>query len=159
VGAFTDQKRHDLVINAVSKLNNVNLIIAGGGGNKKKEIKELEENEQTEFKSIIYKNKEFRIYNWENKPISELVNKDFTSKIKGYRLSDFQKFNKLIENKEIELEVWKVYFTKHLNKLQHNKKYCLSGCYLGRYSNLGSGSSRLSDSYGNGRVVLVRNLK
>ena len=43
VGAFTDQKRHDFVINAVSKLNNVNLIIAGGGGNKKKEIKELGE--------------------------------------------------------------------------------------------------------------------
>ena len=41
VGAFTLQKRHDLVIKAVSKLNNVNLIIAGGGGDIKKYIEAL----------------------------------------------------------------------------------------------------------------------
>ena len=41
VGAFTDQKRHDLVINAVSKLKNVKLIIAGGGGDLKQEINAL----------------------------------------------------------------------------------------------------------------------
>ena len=41
VGAFTAQKRHDLVIKAVSKLNNVNLIIAGGGGDLKKNIEML----------------------------------------------------------------------------------------------------------------------
>lgn len=38
VGAFTEQKRLDLAINAVSKLTNVDLIIAGGGGDKKQEI-------------------------------------------------------------------------------------------------------------------------
>lgn len=38
VGAFTKEKRHELTINAVSKLSNVKLLIAGGGGDKKKEI-------------------------------------------------------------------------------------------------------------------------
>jgi len=41
VGAFTDQKRHELVIKAVSKLKNVKLIIAGGGGEKLQDIKML----------------------------------------------------------------------------------------------------------------------
>lgn len=43
VGAFTEQKRHELVIYAVSKLKNVKLIIAGGGGDKKEKIKMLGE--------------------------------------------------------------------------------------------------------------------
>lgn len=41
VGAFTEQKRHDLVIKAVSKLKNTKLVIAGGGGDKKEEIQAL----------------------------------------------------------------------------------------------------------------------
>lgn len=41
VGAFTEQKRHELVINAVSKLDNVNLIIVGGGGDLKQQIYDL----------------------------------------------------------------------------------------------------------------------
>lgn len=41
VGAFTEQKRHELVIKAVSKLNNVNLIIVGGGGDLKRQIFDL----------------------------------------------------------------------------------------------------------------------
>ncbi len=41
VGAFTEQKRHNLVIEAVAKLNNVKLIIAGGGGNLKQKIYDL----------------------------------------------------------------------------------------------------------------------
>ena len=41
VGAFTEQKRHDLVIKAVSKLKDIKLIIAGGGGDKKEEIRAL----------------------------------------------------------------------------------------------------------------------
>ena len=121
------------------------------------QIKKLEE--QEEFKSIIYKNKEFRIYKWENKPIKDLINKDFSSKIEGFRLAEFQKFNELIETKKIKLEVWKYYFVKHWNKLQHNKTYCLSRCYLYRLSSLISYDSGLSNSYVNGRVVLVRNLK
>lgn len=38
VGAFTSQKRIDLVIKAVAKLNGVSLIVAGGGGDRKQEI-------------------------------------------------------------------------------------------------------------------------
>ena len=41
VGAFTEQKRHELVIKAVSKIKNVKLIIAGGGGDKILEIIDL----------------------------------------------------------------------------------------------------------------------
>lgn len=40
VGAFTKEKRHDLTINAVSKLNNTKLIIIGSGGDLKDEIYE-----------------------------------------------------------------------------------------------------------------------
>lgn len=38
VGAFTEQKRMNLVIDAVAKLTNVKLIIAGGGGDKRQDI-------------------------------------------------------------------------------------------------------------------------
>lgn len=41
VGAFTKNKRHDLTIKAVAKLKNVNLVIAGGGGELKHDIKIL----------------------------------------------------------------------------------------------------------------------
>ena len=41
VGAFTEQKRHDLVIKAVSKIADAYLIIAGGGGDRKEEIEKL----------------------------------------------------------------------------------------------------------------------
>lgn len=41
VGAFTGQKRIDLAIRAVAKLNGVNLIVAGGGGNLRDEIYDL----------------------------------------------------------------------------------------------------------------------
>lgn len=40
VGAFSKQKRLDLVIKAVSKLEDVSLLIAGGGGELKKEIED-----------------------------------------------------------------------------------------------------------------------
>ncbi|MFZ3099764.1 MAG: glycosyltransferase family 4 protein [Minisyncoccales bacterium] len=41
VGAFTEQKRLDLAIDAVSELNDINLTIAGGGGGLKDEIYDL----------------------------------------------------------------------------------------------------------------------
>lgn len=41
VGAFTGQKRLDLAIDAVSKLENIRLIIAGGGGDMKDKIYDL----------------------------------------------------------------------------------------------------------------------
>ena len=41
VGAFTEQKRLDLVIKAVAKLNDVSLLIVGGGGDLKDELSSL----------------------------------------------------------------------------------------------------------------------
>lgn len=41
VGAFTDEKRHDLTINAVSKIPNIRLMIVAGGGDKEVEITNL----------------------------------------------------------------------------------------------------------------------
>ncbi|MFZ3301242.1 MAG: glycosyltransferase family 4 protein [Microgenomates group bacterium] len=41
VGAFTEQKRHELVINAVSKIKNVKLVIVGGGGDLKNKLSDL----------------------------------------------------------------------------------------------------------------------
>jgi len=41
VGAFTKQKRLDLVIRAIAKLKDVNLIIAGGGGDLEQDIRIL----------------------------------------------------------------------------------------------------------------------
>jgi glycosyltransferase involved in cell wall biosynthesis len=41
VGAFTEQKRMDLVIRAVAKLDNTSLLIVGGGGDLKDEINDL----------------------------------------------------------------------------------------------------------------------
>lgn len=41
VGAFTEQKRLNLAIDAVSKLENVKLLIAGGGGNMREKIYDL----------------------------------------------------------------------------------------------------------------------
>ncbi len=41
VGAFTKEKRHDLTIKAVAKLKDVKLVIAGGGGDLKEDIKTL----------------------------------------------------------------------------------------------------------------------
>lgn len=41
VGAFTKEKRHELTIKAVAGLENVKLMIVGGGGDRKKEIEVL----------------------------------------------------------------------------------------------------------------------
>ena len=41
MGAFTKQKRQDLVIKAVSKLDNVNLLLVGGGGDHEEKLRIL----------------------------------------------------------------------------------------------------------------------
>lgn len=41
VGAFTDQKRLDLVISAVAKLENLSLLLVGGGGEKRERLEKL----------------------------------------------------------------------------------------------------------------------
>ena len=41
VGAFTEQKRLDLVIEAVARLDNVSLLLVGGGGDQEKKLKKM----------------------------------------------------------------------------------------------------------------------
>lgn len=41
VGAFTNEKRHDLTIKAVAELQDIKLIIVGGGGNERSKIEDL----------------------------------------------------------------------------------------------------------------------
>ncbi len=67
VGAFTEQKRHELVIEAVSKLKNVKLVIVGGGGDKKQEIKEMGE-------KLLGKDR-FEIIETTNDKMPEIYNK------------------------------------------------------------------------------------
>lgn len=107
---------------------------------------------EEDFETYIHNKKEFRIYKWTN-PIKDFIYP------KGFRMSEFQEFQELIESKKIKLEVWVSYFTKHFNKLQWNKEYCLSWCYLNGDSSLVSNYSDLAVSSDDGRVVCVRNLK
>jgi len=120
----------------------------------KEEIKELEEEQEQDFKSIIYKNKEFRIYKWENKPIKDFVYP------KGFRLIEHSEFTNLFNNEIIDYpkKGRVVYFTKHYSK-RKQKENILSRWYLDRNLCLSSDSSFLSGSNDVGRVVLVRNLK
>ena len=121
-----------------------------------KQLKELEEKEKLkDFKEIRFKNKIFKIYKWENKPHGDLIN----NLPKNERLATFQEFNKLIEEKVFEMELYKVYVTKHFNKLQWDKKYCLSRLCLNDDLGLYSDWSNLDDSGSDGRVVVVRDLK
>lgn len=41
VGAFTEQKRHELVIKAASKIENIKLVVVGGGGDLKNKLRDL----------------------------------------------------------------------------------------------------------------------
>lgn len=67
VGAFTEQKRNELVIEAVSKLKNVKLVVVGGGGDKKQEIKEIGE-------KLLGKDR-FEIIETTNDKMPEIYNK------------------------------------------------------------------------------------
>ena len=119
------------------------------------QIKELEQKEeQEEFQLINYKNKEFRIYKWENKPVRDFVYP------KGFKLIEYSEFIDLFDNKIIDYpkENWEVYFTKHYSK-RKQKENILSGFYLNYIGILDVGDDNLASSDGNGRVVLVWNLK
>ena len=106
-----------------------------------------------DFQKIVYKNKEFRIYKWESKPIRDFqIPKDF----------DFAKFNDFVDlydNKKIELEVWKYYYVKHFSKIQQTEDYGLSWLYLGGSLYLRSGDVSLGYSSSVGRVCVSRKLK
>lgn len=66
VGAFTEQKRHNLVIDAVSLIKDASLIVAGGGGDMKDEIvqKGLSKLGASKFKIITTTNEKMpEVYN------------------------------------------------------------------------------------------------
>jgi hypothetical protein len=119
-----------------------------------RDIEELRKDLQDQnFQSIIYKGKEFRIYNWEDKPI-----KDFPIP-KGFDFAEFSDFVELYDEKKIELEVWRYYHVKHFSKIQQTKEYGLSWLYLNRLLGLWSGNDDLAGSRSGGRVVVSREIK
>lgn len=114
---------------------------------------EIKEEENKDFRKIIYKNKEFRIYKWENK-----VLKDFPMP-KGFDWCEFNDFIELYDKEKINMEVWKDYFVKHYSKLQQKEEYYLARVCLYRDLGLGSSSEYLGYSSADGRVVISRSLK
>ena len=106
-----------------------------------------------DFEKIIYKNKEFRIYKWESKPI-----RDFQIP-KGFDFAEFNDFVELYDEKKIELEVWKDYYVKHFSKIQQKKEYGLSGLCLGRDLNFRSINEDIGSSDSDGRCVVARTIK
>jgi len=103
-----------------------------------------------EFKELTYKGKKYRIYLWENKPFNEFESP------KGFRICEFMEVNELIEEDKIVSKEWEVFFTKHWNKKLRDKWAARLYSYTrGVYA----GDDILRDSYGNGRVVVVKNKK
>ena len=108
-----------------------------------------------EYSEIKFNNKLFRIYIWENKLYGNLIN----NLPKGFRLSEFQEFNELIESKKIKLAKERYYIVKHFNKLQWNKEHYLSRLCLSKDLDIYLYIGCLEDFNDIGRVVLVRDLK
>lgn len=105
------------------------------------------------FKTIKFKNKEFRIYKWENKPVGDFIYP------KGFRMSEFQEFVELIDNGLIKYNSdWEYFWVKHFSKLQQKKKFCLSRLFLDVHV-LNSDNDDLLNSNRYGRIVCVRDLK
>jgi TolA-binding protein len=119
-----------------------------------RDIEELKKDLETQdFQKIIYKDKEFRIYKWEDKQI-----KDFKIP-EGFDFAEFSDFVELYDKKKIELAVWKYYYVKHFSKIQQNKEYGLSGLYLSRDLVFRSVNDDLASSNSVGRVCVSRKIK
>lgn len=101
------------------------------------------------YKTYNYKNKEIRIYKWENKPF-----KDFPIP-EGFEIIDFNTFNKLIEKEIIKLEVWKYYFIKHWNKQMREKGF-MSRVFLYSDGYLCSYYDAIGYSDDSGRMVVIK---
>jgi hypothetical protein len=119
-----------------------------------RDIEELKKDLETQdLQKIIYKDKEFRIYKWEDKPIKAFKIPE------GFDFAEFSDFVELYDEKKIELEIWKYYYVKHFSKIQQNKEYRLSGLCLSRSLNLWSDYDDLAGSDSDGRVCVVRKVK
>lgn len=108
-------------------------------------------NKMKTYKTIKFKNKEYRIYKWENKPFNEF-------KIpKGFRLCKFQEFIELFDEKLINYPKisWETYFLEHYSKRKREEGYIMRA-FLYWGSVLISDDSILDNSYGDGRVVVVK---
>ena len=122
-----------------------------------KQIEKLQkEKEQLLNKDIKikFKGKTFRIIKWENKELG-----DFNMP-EGYDFAEHSDFIELFDNKLIDYSETDCinYFVKHYSKRKQKAGF-LSRCFLNRDSYLNSYYSDLSDSSGNGRVVLAEVLK
>ena len=117
-----------------------------------KQIQKIENQEKMkDFVEFESEGKKFKIYKWEDKPFGELIK----NLPENEKLSTFQEFNEAVENLIFVMETGKYYITKHWNKLQWKKEYCLSGLFLSRYLNLNSDYEYLEYSNDYGRVVVI----
>ena len=108
---------------------------------------------EVDYQTIVYKNKEFRIYKWESKPF-----RDFPMP-KGFDWCEYIDFVELINEKKIELEKYPVeYIVKNQFKT-NTKDYPVSRVCLNGNSNLNSNNWVLDNSNGDGRVVVSRAIK
>jgi hypothetical protein len=104
-----------------------------------------------EFKKIVYKGKNYRIYKWEKKPF-----KDFVCP-KGFRGVDYKEFSDLVNNTKFNWEQYPVsYYSTNLikNNYWELARACLS--YDGSWS---SYDVLLAGSNGYCRVVVVEGEK
>jgi len=106
--------------------------------------------EREDYQTINYNKKEFRIYKWEDKKF-----KDFPMP-KGYTWAEYFDVVELVNKEKLEFTKpnEETYICK--NPFKQNKKYCLSGLYLGYVLDLYSSNSGLEYSDDSGRVVLVK---
>jgi hypothetical protein len=116
-----------------------------------KELNELKEKfklqENTDFQTIKYKGKEFRIYKWESKPIKDFVYP------KGFEMAEGLDLLELINKEKLIGEKYCSYFAKKI----FNKGYWeLFSAYLDDDGFWNAYDDNLANSNDYGRVVLVR---
>lgn len=119
---------------------------------KAKLLAQQETEQNQDFIKLNYKNKEFRIYEWENKPF-----KDFPMP-QGFNFADASLVDELVNKEIFQPEQYKWYvFKQRYPKI--NKDYGLSRLYLDRVLDLGSSGEDLGDWNSDGRVIVMRSQK
>ena len=113
----------------------------------KKQIKELK---NQDYQEIKYNGKIFRIYKWENKEF-----KDFPIP-KGFHWCEYFDFIELINEEEIKLEEYPIfYYTKNQFKNNIKKGWELSRVYFDGDGNVYSDDVDWQYSDDDGRVVVL----
>jgi hypothetical protein len=75
---------------------------------------------------------------------------------KGFNWCEFKHFVDAYDKDLVELELWKYYLLKHWSKKQQSKEYCFVRLYLNGNLYLDSYIGDLSNSDGDGRVVVEK---